>query len=120
VQPFKFLATGNTPNTTIATVTGAVAEAGCLGGTFTNSRIRATADNGSVQVVNPRTNAENFDPDFDTGQNEDLDTGPDDQYLLTYMSAGGAQMASAQYSAHDGAGIGGVFDCAIYGTLSVS
>lgn len=120
VNPFKFLAIGNTPNTTIYTFTGAVAEAGCQGGAFTNSRIRATADNGSVQVVNPRTNAENFDPDFDTGQNENLDTGSDDQYGLTYMSAGGAQMASAQYSAHQGAGIGGVFDCAIYGTVSVS
>ena len=122
VNPFKFLATGNTANTTIYTFTGAVAESGCTGGTFTNIRLRGTADNGSAQTVNPRLTAvENFAPDLDTGDSILLRPGAtDDLYNLTYMSAGGVQMASALYSAHDGAAIGGVFDCAIYGTVEVS
>ena len=120
-SPFKFLATGNTPNTTIATLTGAVAESGCTGGTFTDARLRSTADNGSAQTVNIRLANEGFDPDLDTGQNITLRPGnSDDAYTITYMSAGGAQMASGVYSAHDGVGVGGIFDCAIYGTLSVS
>jgi hypothetical protein len=120
VNPFKFLAIGNTPNTTIYTFTGAVAEAGCQGGAFTNERLRGTADNGSAQVVNPRLDTEDFNADLDTGENVDLYLASNDQYGLTYMSAAGVQMASAHYSAHQGAGIGGVFDCAIYGTVSVS
>ena len=121
VSPFKFLATGNTPNTTIATVTGAVAEAGCLGQAFTDARLRSTADNGATEALNLRTAAFAFDPNFDTGENVSLHTGSaDDQFGLTYMSAGGAQVATAHYSAYDGPGIVGVFDCAIFGTLQVS
>ena len=126
VSPFKFLATGNTPNTTIATLTGAVAEAGCIGNTFTNERIRSTADNGATEVLNLRTggppdNNFSFDPDFDTGQSVALQVNSvDDQHGFTYMSAGGSQVATAHYSAYDGAGIVGVFDCAIFGTLQVS
>ena len=52
VRAFKFLAIGNTPNTTIATLTGAVAESGCDGNDFTNARLRATADNGAAHSLN--------------------------------------------------------------------
>ena len=120
VSPFKFLAVGNTPNTTIFTFTGAVAEAGCQGGAFTNNRLRATADNGSAEIINFNSTIPDTEFDFDTGENIPLDDPVDDMYGLTYMSAGGAQNASAHYYSNDGAAIAGVYDCAVYGTVSVS
>ena len=119
VIPFKFLAIGNTGNTTIATFTGAVAESGCQGGAFSGARIRSTADNGATEVLNLRTAAFGFQPDFDTGESVSLNQGNTDQHGLTYMSAGGTQVVSAHYSAYSGAGIGGQYDCAIFGTAQV-
>ena len=104
MRAFKFLAIGNTPNTTIATLTGAVAESGCNGADFTNARLRATADNGAAHSLNIRTAAEDFQPDFDISAADQIDLLPgnnDDQFGLTYMSTGGVQNVSAHYSADD-------------------
>ena len=121
VIPFKFLAIGNTGNTTIANFTNATAESGCNGGTFDQPRLRSTGENGAAEVLNLRTGTFSFDPDLDTGQAVVLlgGGGADDQYGLTYMSANGGQVVSAHYSAYDGAGISGQFDCAIFGTAQV-
>lgn len=120
VQPFKFLAIGNTGNTTLQTFTGAVAESGCSGGAFNQARLRSTADNGAAEALNLRTGSFDFQPDFDTGESIALNVAnASDQHGITYMSANGTQVASIHYSAYAGAGIGGQFDCAIFGTSQI-
>lgn len=122
VRPFRFLTTGDTANTVIATYTGAVAEASCNGGTLTNARLRATADNGAVSVLNAAGTATAGSPDldFDIGNTTSLRTA-DTQYSLAYTSAGGAQNATADYFANDAPPlVGGTFDCAIFGTTQVA
>ena len=121
VSAFRFLSIGNTGNTTIATYTGAIAEASCQANALTNARLRATADNGAAEALNLRTGAFSFDPDLDTGQNVTLNVASaGDQFGLTYLAANGAQTATAHYSAYQGAGIGGQYDCAIFGTSQVA
>ena len=118
---FSFLATGSTPNTVIQTFNGAVAEAGCASSTFQTPRLRATANDGFAEVLNTRTKTFSFDPDLDGSQTVDLlaGGGADDQYTLKYMSAGGAQQATASYTAADGVGVGGQFDCVIFGFSTI-
>jgi hypothetical protein len=119
--PFKFVAIGNTGNQTIATFQGAVAESGCSGGTFNQARLRGTAENNGAEVLNLRTGVFAFDPDLDTGQSITLTPGnADDQFGMTIISANAAQVAEAHYSAYDGAGIAGQYDCAIFGTVSTA
>jgi len=122
VIPFKFLAVGNTGNTTIATFTGAIAESGCSGGVINQGRLRATADNGAAEVMNPRVNDFNFQPDFDTAENVGLKTAGavDDQHLLVYLAAGGAQSVSAHYGAYDTVTVAGQYDCAIFGAAEIT
>jgi len=121
VIPFKFLAVGNTGNTTIATFTGAIAESGCQGGTINQGRLRATADNGAAEVMNPRVDDFNFQPDFDTAESVGLKTAGavDDQHLLVYLAAGGSQSVNAHYGAYDTVTVAGQYDCAIFGAAEV-
>ncbi len=117
VSRFTFLATGGAPNTVIQNFTGAVAESSCAAGTFSQARLRSTANDGAADVINVRVGTFAQDTDLDSSQTVTLIPGNvDDQMDLTYMSAGGAQVATAHYSAIDGTGISGVFDCAIFGT----
>jgi len=116
VSKFTFFASGSAPNTVIQTFNGAVAETGCAAGTFTTPRIRATADDGAVDVINVRTATFAQDTDFDNTQTVDLiPANVDDQFDFTYLAAGGGQGATAHYSALDGSGISGAFDCALFG-----
>jgi len=120
VSKFRFLATGGTPNTVIQNFNGAVAESSCTAGTFSQPRIRSTADNGTVDVINVRLDTFAQDTDFDSSQVVDLIPGNvDDQFDFTYMAAGGGQIATAHYSAIDGTGVSGAFDCALFGTSLV-
>jgi len=120
VTRFTFLATGGAPNTVIQSFNGAVAESGCAASTFSQPRIRSTANNGAVETVNLRTEGFSSDPDFDSSQVVNLIPGNvDDQFDFTYLAAGGAQVATGHFSALDGVGLSGQFDCALYGMSTV-
>jgi hypothetical protein len=120
VRPFNFLATGAKDNTIIATLTGAVAEAGCDSDSFAADRLRSTADNGAAEIINQLASTSLSEPEFDAGERVALHDGTDTQYTLTYMSAAGAQTATALYSADESGLVAGQFDCAIYGTITVT
>ena len=120
VTRFTFLATGGAPNTVIQNFNGAVAESGCAASTFSQPRIRSTANNGAVETVNIRTEGFSSDPDFDSSQVVDLIPGNnDDQFDFTYLAAGGAQVATGHFAALDGVGLSGQFDCALFGMSTV-
>jgi len=120
VRTFNFLGIGNTPNTTITTLTGAVVEAGCDGDSFTGDRVRATADNGAIEIIEQLASTPVSESEFDVGESVALHDGTDTQYTLTYMAAAGEQNATALYTANESGAVAGRFDCAIYGTISVS
>lgn len=123
---FKFLATSNTPNTTIMSVTGAVVEASCGSDQkLANAHIRATADHGMARVSGIHSDIAEItaDNNFSTGNVIDLKTSSSihgGNYELNYAAPGGSPILHAAYQVNDPSPLGNTFDCAILGVYWVA
>ena len=131
--PFKFLSAGQVSETRIANFRGAYAAAACSGTTLSYVKFHSTADGGAIDIVNVRSgtavrstglsNGQDVLMDL-TGLNSNSDGTFSDQYDLTYMSSGGAQLVTAHFAVYEQGSnpieIGGSYGCAIFGTYNTT
>ena len=91
------------------------------------------ADGGAIDIVNVRSGTAVRSTGLSNGQDvlmdlTDLNSNSDgtysDQYDLTYMSSGGAQLVTAHFAVYEQGSnpieIGGSYGCAIFGTYNTT
>jgi hypothetical protein len=121
----RFDAVGSSLETVVASAGGLEIHAECVGDVFSgDTEFVSTQNNAALHLSqfdeDDASPDIDYDPDFDDGDTEDVESNDDDNNSrFEYRSAGGTTIVTGQLGAGDGAGAPQGSDCSLWGSYNV-